>query len=232
MWQSVVNGQNLTFHLAGINNQNFIMRDDETGSWWQQISGKAIQGPLKGQQLQSVSMDELSFAVWKRENPNGRVLRPDGNPEHIESQEWESQVGRMRVTTSAKQDNSLSPRDVIVGVVIDKQSVAYPFSALEKQSPILDILGGRNIVIVIAGDGESVRAFDREVDGQVLEFFAKPDSKEIVDAETGSTWDFIGTAVSGSLAGKHLTKIPVIKDYWFDWKTYHPDTQLYKLGAR
>jgi hypothetical protein len=37
----------LNFHLAGINNQNFIMRDEETGTWWQQVSGTAIQGPLK-----------------------------------------------------------------------------------------------------------------------------------------------------------------------------------------
>jgi len=44
VWQSVVNGQTLKFHLAGINNQNFIMRDEQTGSWWQQISGEAIQG--------------------------------------------------------------------------------------------------------------------------------------------------------------------------------------------
>jgi hypothetical protein len=227
-----VNGQTLTFHLAGINNQNFIMRDDETGSWWQQISGKAIQGAQKGQQLESVPMNELSFAIWKRENPSGRVLRPDGNPEHIESQEWESQVGRMRVTTSARQDDSLSPREVVVGLVVDKQAEAYPLSTIEKQSPILDILGGGNIVIVLADDGESVRAFDRGVDGQVLEFFVKPDTKEIVDAETGSTWDFTGTAVSGDLAGKQLKEIQVIKDYWFDWKTYHPDTQLYKVGAR
>jgi len=208
------------------------MRDDETGSWWQQISGKAIQGAQKGQQLESVPMDELSFAVWKRENPSGRVLRPDGNPEHIESAEWESQVGRMRVTTSARQDDSLSPREVVVGIVVDKQAEAYPLSMVEKQSPILDIIGERNIVIVLADDGESVRAFDRGVDGQVLEFFVKPDTKEIVDAETGSTWDFTGTAVSGDLAGKQLKEIPVIKDYWFDWKTYHPDTQLYKVGAR
>ena len=208
------------------------MRDDETGSWWQQISGKAIQGAQKGQQLESVPMDELSFAVWKRENPSGRVLRPDGNPEHIESAEWESQVGRMRVTTSARQDDSLSPREVVVGLVVDKQAEAYPLSMVEKQSPILDIIGERNIVIVLADDGESVRAFDRGVDGQVLEFFVKPDTKEIVDAETGSTWDFTGTAVSGDLAGKQLKEIPVIKDYWFDWKTYHPDTQLYKVGAR
>jgi len=34
-----VDGLKLTFHLAGINSQNFLMRDEETGTYWQQISG-------------------------------------------------------------------------------------------------------------------------------------------------------------------------------------------------
>ena len=77
MWETTVDGRVLHFHLAGINNQNFIMRDEETGSWWQQITGEAILGPLKGTRLKAVPQDEISFALWKREQPGGRVLRPD-----------------------------------------------------------------------------------------------------------------------------------------------------------
>jgi len=77
VWETTVNGRLLHFHLAGINNQNFIMRDDETGSWWQQVSGEAISGPLKGTKLRSIEQDELTFAFWKKEEPNGRVLKPD-----------------------------------------------------------------------------------------------------------------------------------------------------------
>ena len=65
MWESAVDGQRLRFRLVGINNQNFIMRDEETGSWWQQVTGKAIHGPLQGHQLKSVFHDEISFAIWK-----------------------------------------------------------------------------------------------------------------------------------------------------------------------
>ena len=48
-------GRVLNFYLAGINNQNFLMRDKETGTWWQQITGKAIFGPLKGAALELVA---------------------------------------------------------------------------------------------------------------------------------------------------------------------------------
>jgi hypothetical protein len=230
VWQSVVNGQTLKFHLAGINNQNFIMRDEETGSWWQQISGEAIQGRLKGQKLTAVDYDEISYGIWKRENPQGRVLRPDGNK--IESADWEAQVAKMPVRIAAKFDDALEPRALVVGIEINGKSKAYPFSALEKQSPILDTVAGKDIVIILGEDKKSVRAFERELDEKVLEFFVKPDSKEIVDAETASVWDFSGRAASGAFAGKQLKKIAALKDYWFDWKTYHPETQLYTPGAR
>ena len=98
--------------------------------------------------------------------------------------------------------------------------------------PILDTVGGTDIVILISEDKKSVRAFERTVDGKKLEFFVKPETGEMVDAETGSVWDFSGKAASGELAGKQLKKVAVLKDFWFDWKIYHPNTQIYALGSR
>lgn len=117
-------------------------------------------------------------------------------------------------------------------MTVGGKSKAYPFSALEKQNPILDWVGGREIVVLLGEDRKSVRAFERKLNGRTLEFFIKADSTEIVDAETGSTWDFSGKAVKGELAGRELKKIPLMKDYWFDWKSYNPETQLYALGSR
>ncbi|NOT07085.1 MAG: DUF3179 domain-containing protein, partial [Gemmatimonadales bacterium] len=46
----------------------------------------------------------------------------------------------------------------------------------------------------------------------------------------GSRWNFRGEAVSGPLLGRRLTPVYLLKDYWFDWKIYHPDTGVYLLG--
>jgi hypothetical protein len=54
----------------------------------------------------------------------------------------------------------------------------------------------------------------------------------LIDAETGSEWDFTGKAVSGPLTGKQLQKIVVLNDYWFDWKGYNSNTSVYDLGSR
>lgn len=235
MWETTVDGRVLHFRLAGINNQNFIMRDDETGTWWQQVSGKAIQGPLKGKQLKGVFHDEISFSIWKREQPQGRVLKPDerilASNQYAKS-DWEKSVGAMRVVEGADIDQRLAPRTLVIGVSVGGKSVAYPLTALQKQSPIIDMVGSVPIVIVLGDDKRSVRAFERTVDGRRLEFFQKTENNvlQLIDAETGSTWSFEGKATSGPLSGRQLKKVFVLEDYWFDWRIYHPDTTIYTLG--
>jgi hypothetical protein len=237
VWETTVNGRQLHFHLAGINNQNFIMRDEETGSWWQQVTGEAIQGPLKGQRLRPVFHDELTFGLWKREQPDGRVLRP--NEEIMRAGKyapanWEERMDKVPVTTSVAFDKSLGPRTLVVGISVNGVAKAYPFDALVKQSLILDEVAGYPIFIVLGDDKRSVRAYERSVEGRKLELFLKPNtaSLTLVDAETGSEWDFTGKAIAGPLTGKQLKKVAVLNDYWFDWNTYHQNTMIYELGAR
>ena len=213
------------------------MRDEETGSWWQQVTGEAIQGPLKGQKLRSFFHDELTFGLWKQEKPKGRVLRPDESLDRAGKYapaNWEEWMAKVPVTTSAALDKTLDPRTLIVGITVNGASCAYPFDAVMRQSPIVDELGHAPILIVLGDDKKSVRAFDRTVDGRKLELLMKPNlsSLRLVDTETGSEWDFSGKATGGPLAGKQLTKIPVLNDYWFDWKTYNPTTAIYQLGNR
>jgi hypothetical protein len=74
VFQRTIDGLQLRFHLAGINNQNFLMRDEQTGTYWQQITGLAIAGPLAGRRLVPVSADELTLKLWKAEQPDGTVL--------------------------------------------------------------------------------------------------------------------------------------------------------------
>ena len=213
------------------------MRDEETGSWWQQVTGEAILGPLKGKRLKQVFHDELSFAIWKREQPQGRVLRPNeeiARAGKYVPANWEERVAKMPVTTSIYMDKALKARELIVGLSIDGVSKAYPLEALVKQKLILDELGGGLIFLVIDDDGRSVRAFDRSIDNRKLEFFVKSNTSPtvLIDADTGSEWDFTGKAFAGPLSGKQLSKIAVLNDYWFDWKTYHPNTFVYELGNR
>jgi hypothetical protein len=235
VWESELDGKKLTFHLAGINNQNFIMRDDETGTWWQQVSGEAIQGAFKGRRLNSVFTDEVTFAVWKREHPKGRVLRPDERvSKDYEAANWEEEYEKLRVVVPVEANDRLKPRALVAGIVVNGKAIAYPMEVLQKERLILNTIENTPIFLVLGDDNKSVRAFvsahyEPTAQERKLEFFLKADTTplQLIDSQTGSTWDFSGKAISGALAGKQLKKIAVLKDYWFDWKIYHPDTSVY-----
>ena len=211
-----MDGRTLHFHLNGINNQNFIMRDDETGSWWQQVTGMAIFGPLKGRTLRAVPMDELSFALWKREHPQGRVLRPDPAVKEYESKNWEANIAKLPLAIHA-QTKRLPDREIVIGISIEGHDKAYPMKMVLAESPILDTVGRTRIVLLAADDGRSIRAFDRGP----IDLYRN--GTKLFDV-TGTEWDFNGHAISGPLTGKQLRPVAVLKDYWFDWENYHRGT--------
>ncbi len=52
-----------------------------------------------------------------------------------------------------------------------------------------------------------------------------------MDSVSGSEWNFQGCAVAGSEKGKCLARVDAIKDYWFDWRNYNPDTTVFGISA-
>jgi hypothetical protein len=194
VWKSTVNGRVLHFYLAGINNQNFLMRDRETGTWWQQVSGKALLGALKGATLERVVSDEITFDTWKTEFPAGQVLAPVEKYSSKYEKDWETSVGKLPVVVSFP-GQGLSDRDVVIGISAGGQARAYPIGTLQNASPVHDQVGGTPILLVVGPDGKSIRTFVSRIDGTDLEFFKNSESNawSLMDS-TGSDWNFQGCA--------------------------------------
>lgn len=233
VWERTLDGRVLTFHLFGINNQNMLMRDRETGSWWQQSTGEAIQGPLKGRRLRPFLHSEVAFEVFRREHPGGRVLRPaDGLQSSYARANWERRMKRMPAVTPRPAGDTMAQRLHVLGVEAGGRARAYPFPAIRKGGPVNDVLGGVPIAVVVGEDRRSVRVFERTLDGRTLELVAKAGVRPLamVDLQTGSEWDFAGAAVNGPLAGRRLRRLIGSKQYWFDWKLQRPHTTVYSRG--
>jgi hypothetical protein len=224
VWSAVSSGQALTFHLAGIHDQNFIMRDEQTGSFWQQVSGRCISGPLEGAQLERVHSDELYLRQLAAEAPTATVL--EGLPEHAEHYvaDWEAEIAALPTVVDTS-DTPLPPRTLVAGIELRGQARAYLEDTLRAQPLVLDELGGTPIVLWYEG-GRSLRAFERRLDGTTLRL-EPAGAGEAVDAETGSRFGFRGCATSGPYAGRCLTPVTVLWDYWFDWHQYHPHTGVH-----
>jgi len=237
VWKSTVDGEVLHFRLVGVNNQNLIMEDEETGTWWQQVTGEALLGPLQGRRLEWATFEQLTYEVWARENPGTTVLEP--YPEFAdrywpEAADDDPRTGDwMPFPVEATPGDRVEQGELIVAVKLPHGEKAYPMRLLREQSPVTDSVGGRDILLVVAADGRSVRCFDRSRgDQKMLELFRKPDIEELrlVDTNTGSEWDFTGTAITGPLAGQVLERWPIYFDYWFDWRAHHPEEPVYTAG--
>ena len=169
-----MNGRVLHFYLAGINNQNFLMRDKETGTWWQQVTGKAIYGPLRGAVLELVLSDELTFGEWRTESPNGEVLAPVAKYTKKYDPNWEPGIAKLPVVISFP-GTELKSREVVVGLSIAGVARAYPWETFAKQSPVLDRVNGTPVLLVLGPDGKSFRVFVSRIDGRDAEFFLQGD---------------------------------------------------------
>ena len=130
------------------------MRDKETGTWWQQITGKAIYGPLKGASLELVPYDELTFGEWKSEVSDGQVLAEV--PKYAKEYEsnWEPEILKLPVVISFP-GTELKSRDVVVGLDLNGVSRAYPWETLLKQSPVVDHVSGTPLLVAVAPDKKS-----------------------------------------------------------------------------
>ena len=236
-------GRELHFYLAGINNQNFLMRDRETGSWWQQITGRAIAGELAGSALESMPNDELTFALWKSEAPRNHslVLAPVAGHDNDKDydKKWEEETAKYPVPLTFP-GQGLKDRDVVLGVQMAGQARAFPINSVRGQVPVVDKIAGIPVVIVTGPDGQSIRMFRSQWNGADIELYrdtagaekgGEKNDKTSADWQlldsAGNIWNFAGCATSGSAAGQCLPKIHFVKDYWFDWRNYNPRTTVY-----
>ena len=236
MWRAEVDGLRLRFHLAGINDQNFLMRDEETGSYWQQITGAAVSGPMTGRRLTLVPSDELTFSTWKAEEPQGTVLRELAADASVYAKkDWDVRMLKAPTVISYP-ESGLAPRELMIGLHGFGASRAFAYEALLKDKVIQDHLGAEPVMLVLGQDGHSVRVFRRRIAGvpPVPDFYrviagrsAAP-AALLMDSATGSGWDFRGCAVSGPSAGVCLERVESIKDYWFDWRHFNPATTVYR----
>jgi hypothetical protein len=134
-------------------------------------------------------------------------------------------------------EHGMQPRDLILGIQDAGASRAFLYDRVIKEKLVKEFVGPQAVLIVVGPDGQSVRAFRGRIPGVdgVPDFYRMtvdtPGELQptalMIDATTGSQWNFQGCAISGKATGACLEHIPMLKDYWFDWRNYHPQTALW-----
>ena len=235
----------LTFGTSGmLYRSDLVMYDRQTESLWSQLEGRAIAGHLTGDVLARLPVQTVAWDQWREAHPDGQVLSRDTGAERDYGRN--PYVGYDEAADdpflfSGDPDPRLLPKERVLGLGdTDGEPTAIVLSDLAEQRVVeLDVAGQPVVAWAVSGlrsaldtaeidGGRQVGAsgvFVPEAGGRRLTFSAAgPDT--FTDGQTGSTWDVLGRAVDGPLAGEQLAPVGHVDTFWFAWAAFHPDTRL------
>jgi hypothetical protein len=241
-----IDGRILDFGTTGrLRHSDLVMYDRQTESWWQQAVGEAIVGEYAGKRLGFISSPLVSWKSFKIAYPTGHVLSRDtgfrrryGDNPYLRYDDLRG--GPYRPFFGGRTDARLPAMERVVAVDLGDESFAYPFSFLEEKRVVNDETTDGPIVVFWApgtasglddgriAQGRDVGAsnvFRRQVRGQILDFAPHRDGL-FRDKQTRSTWDILGRAIAGPLAGAQLEPIPHGNHFWFAWAVFKPGTKI------
>jgi hypothetical protein len=167
-----VNGQTLHFEDGGLYNAMLLMRDQETGSYWDHINGKCLYGALAGQQLErlcpmlhitaeralEVYPDvQLAFTVLTAEQEES-ALEDQANFRQSAQPDWS-----FFIHTLDREDTRLPRLDMGLGVWTEQTSLFYPMTRLHSlNNALIHPFEGRRLLVYIDPASDTPTAFYTE----------------------------------------------------------------------
>ena len=191
MYAAENQGEHLTFGVSGKLIMNaLVMYDHQTDTLWSHFTGDAVEGPLKGDKLQILSALHTTWGQWLALHPDTVALDKfgygsrDGYTSYYDS----DQTGIIKETNT---DDRLSPKTLVAAVSIGDQHKAYSVGDLREHPVVNDTFADVPLLVVYHAGSATSAIFEREVDGELLEFTALPvdweDAPLVMDQE-GTTW--------------------------------------------
>ena len=236
VFRAELNGRRLHFEYDSMMNGNEVHRDVETGSRWQQSTGEAIDGPLKGSTLKLYDFVLTTWKEWRTRYPNTQLMQP--MPGYLERMDvvrgimtrWRTGEGAAPDGSFSK-DDRLRPRELVAGLAVGNETMAFQVAALQKTHVVNERLGGVPVVVIHQPASETTTAYEARVKDRVLRFDeANAGATSVVDRETHTTWNAYGLAVKGPLKGTQLKPLILIPEFWFAWSQFRPGTRLFSAA--
>jgi hypothetical protein len=220
VFEPLVNGQLENFRLVGMDHFNAMFEDNSTKTWWRQVTGEAVAGPLKGSALPEVESMQMTLGKFFFMYPFGKVMQADvASVEKYDSaaryEKGKSKSHLTRMDTLSWKDKSW-----VVGVEDGEFSKAYDWINLKSKGIIQDKLGNTPVIVALSSDGGTFAAF--EIPADTLVFTMKNDTlfaNEIA-------YDFSGRNINGSTSP--LRRIKAYQEFWHSWRTFHPNSERYE----
>jgi hypothetical protein len=223
VFSPMVEGRGEQFKLVGMDHFNAMFEDASTGSWWRQVNGEAVAGPLKGKSLTELPASQMRLSAWVEQFPNTEIMQPDTSfrksYEHLEKFD----EGTTGSPLTRRDSLSWKEKSWVVGVQLGMSARAYDWNDLVRLRVINDTLGSIPIVVVLESDSATYHVWKRDS----LTFILKNDSV-LTDELTNSSWNWSGKSIAGPLAEKKLPVVQSYQEFWHSWRTFRPHSTRYK----
>jgi len=121
-----LDGEAVQLGVSGLlHNNDLIMYDRKTESLWQQITGQAIAGPMRGSTLQALPVTMSLWQEWKAAHPGAEVLALPSEQQQYRKKTYGDYDSSDRLLFPvAKKDARLHVKKIIHGVEIGELSIA------------------------------------------------------------------------------------------------------------
>lgn len=239
----LADGRVLSFGTSGkLFNSSLVMYDRQTESLWAHFNGEALAGVFTGTELARIPVQTVAWDTWRAEHPDGLVLsRTTGVDRDYGRNPYRGydDPASSPFLFDGELDGRLAAKQRVIGFGLDVAPTAVLLEPLLERGVLHTELGGRPVVVWAqpgtasaleasrVDEGRDVGAtgvFLAVVDGDALEF--ERTDAGFVDQWTGSTWNVLGTATAGPLAGTQLEALEHVDTFWFAWAAFSPDTRV------
>lgn len=155
-------GRLLIFGNTGaLYESDMVMYDRETESYWFQVAGRAIKGPLKGKELSVLPSYLATWKEWRKLHPATLTLsRNTGFRRNYDSDPYrgyDAPNSKPAFPVSIF-DDRLPPKEKVIGILVNGVAKAYPVK-LAQGKILKDEIAGQRIEIVGDEEGISARIF-------------------------------------------------------------------------
>jgi hypothetical protein len=162
-----------TFAEHGLYDGLFLLRDEETGTYWDHMTGDAVYGPLVGSSLEVGNLLQTTVAQALAQDPDTRVALSDRalrSDEQMTLGGLLSSVGgrlsRMFSSTVEQEDDRLPTMDLGVGLWQGDVSRYYPYDRVVSEGKaVLDSFEGRRVLVYLDPAAFALGAIYVEADG-------------------------------------------------------------------
>jgi hypothetical protein len=224
-----IDGSIHTVAEHGLYDGLFLLRDDETETFWDHMTGEAVYGPLVGRALEIANLRQTTAGQILAEDPDALIAvsdheRVEARDERVSLSGLLSRVGRglsaMFSETVAEEDVRRPTMDLGLGVWSGDAAVYYPYDlVVDADRAVMDIFEGERILVYLDPAAYALAAI--RLDAESVQW-----EGDVLRISNGS---YIEDGVLRTASGESVRPDRPLQVFtrWYGFSLTFPDTEIY-----